>query len=308
MQAGGSFYLYTKQPSSWLPFSFGGRSLERERAIDHRIDGLLSRKIARASGSSPGAAALDCEVGYAETASFRCDGAGLTVVYKTKEIGGELYRVKPAVFQTENEICVFYGYLSNSEDVLDLLSKSGRRSGFGCPVVGSAQDGELAAELLLHMYRGTSSKDLLIMLSELQGQYAFVVYDSHRKQAFAARDPSGRESLYYSFDDDDGLSFTNKPFEVPGGERTADWEVMPPGHFIAGKSSRLKQFALTPEQLHQREVFEAMDEPPSPLSTSPHSPNNSYGTYGTYDTVHSCAVDSRRRNSLETLNLFRISM
>lgn len=55
------------------------------------------RKIARASGSSPGAAALDCEVGYAETASFRCDGAGLTVVYKTKEIGGELYRVKPAV-------------------------------------------------------------------------------------------------------------------------------------------------------------------------------------------------------------------
>lgn len=49
-------------------------------------------------------------------------------------------------------------------------------------------------------------------------------------------------------------SFTNKPFEVPGGERTADWEVMPPGHFIAGKSSRLKQFALTPEQLHQREV------------------------------------------------------
>lgn len=39
----------------------------------------------------------------------------------------------------------------------------------------------------------------------LQGQYAFVVYDSHRKQAFAARDPSGRESLYYSFDDDDGL-------------------------------------------------------------------------------------------------------
>lgn len=57
-----------------------------------------------------------------------------------------------------------------------------------------------------------------------------------------------------------------------------------------------------------RQVFEAMDEPPSPLSTSPHSPNNSYGTYGTYDTVHSCAVDSRRRNSLETLNLFRISM
>lgn len=29
---------------------------------------------------------------------------------------------------------------------------------------------------------------------------------------------------------------------------------MPPGHFIAGKSARLQQFALTPEQLYQREV------------------------------------------------------
>ena len=135
---------------------------------------------------------------------------------------------------------------------------------------------------------------------------------------------------------------------MPGGERTVDWEAMPPGHFIAGKSSRLKQFALTPEQLHQREVrpsslpysfrpqvwraalpvmfdqsvsapfssavsaspqvFEAMDEPPSPLSTSPHS-LNSHGTYSTSDGApHSCAADSRRHSSLDTLNLFRISM
>lgn len=51
-----------------------------------------------------------------------------------------------------------------------------------------------------------------------------------------------------------------------------------------------------------------MDDPPSPLSTSPHS-LNSHGTYGTSDGApHSCAADSRRRSSLDTLNLFRISM
>ncbi len=56
------------------------------------------------------------------------------------------------------------------------------------------------------------------------------------------------------------------------------------------------------------QVFEAMDDPPSPLSTSPHS-LNSHGTYGTSDGApHSCAADSRRRSSLDTLNLFRISM
>ncbi len=59
-------------------------------------------------------------------------------------------------------------------------------------------------------------------------------------------------------------SFTNKPFDVPDGERKSDWAAMPPGHFIAGKSSRLKQFALTPEQLHQREVC-----PPPALAARP---------------------------------------
>lgn len=37
------------------------------------------------------------------------------------------------VFQTRNEICVFHGYLSNLEDLLDTLTKSGRTRGFGNP-------------------------------------------------------------------------------------------------------------------------------------------------------------------------------
>ena len=187
-----------------------------------------------------------------------------------------------------------------------------------------------------------------------QGQYSFVIYDSHRRGVFAARDPSGREPLYYAVDEDEGLrccchlplhaadvhawhriceshavlccscnepcvlfdvwcddgihaayafatpacSFTNKPFDVPGGERKTDWDQVscsgtcntaactwqfmpapsdctilpnnvssdvtligalmmqvPPGHFIAGKNdTKLQQFALTPAQLHEREV------------------------------------------------------
>ena len=44
---------------------------------------------------------------------------------------------------------------------------------------------------------------------------------------------------------------------MPGGERYEDWVEVPPGHFIAGKSARLQQFALTPEQLYQREVLQS---------------------------------------------------
>lgn len=38
------------------------------------------------------------------------------------------------VFQTRNEICVFHGYLSNLDDLLDTLTKSGRsKRGLGNP-------------------------------------------------------------------------------------------------------------------------------------------------------------------------------
>ena len=49
-------------------------------------------------------------------------------------------------------------------------------------------------------------------------------------------------------------SFTNHPFDAPAGPRTRDWQPVPPGHWVAGKGARLQQFALTPEQLYQREV------------------------------------------------------
>jgi glutamine phosphoribosylpyrophosphate amidotransferase len=252
---------------NWLPFSFGGKSLER--TIGQRLDGVLSRNLAFDVKAEEGRAAD-------QTQTFRCEGAGVRVSFQAKEIAGELCRVKPAVFQTRNEICVFHGYLSNLDDLLDTLTKSGRaKCTLGNPAVsgGAAQDGGLAAELLLHLYRSTRSSDLLIMLSELQGVYSFFIYDSNRRSVFAARDPSGREPLYYAMDEDEALSFTNKPFNVPGGERFEDWQEVPPGHFIAGKSARLQQFALTPEQLYQREVYEShMDDEGSPPPASPMSP------------------------------------
>lgn len=35
-------------------------------------------------------------------------------------------------------------------------------------------------------------------------------------------------------------------------ERASDWQELPPGHFISGKTPKLHQFALTPEQLQVR--------------------------------------------------------
>ena len=94
----------------------------------------------------------------------------------------------------------------------------------------------------------------------LQGQYACMIYDSSRKQVFAARCPGGQQSLYYSVDDEGSTSFVNKPIDVPGGESAEDWQEVPPGHFVAGKTPRLQQFALTPEQLYARQYMDSADD------------------------------------------------
>lgn len=94
----------------------------------------------------------------------------------------------------------------------------------------------------------------------MQGQYSFMIYDSGKKQVFAARDPGGQQPLFFSLDSDGSVSFTNKPIDVPGAESTADWQEVPPGHYVAGKHPGLHQFALTPQQLLARHSLDAMED------------------------------------------------
>jgi asparagine synthetase B (glutamine-hydrolysing) len=142
-----------------------------------------------------------------------------------------------------------------------------------------------------------------------QGQYAFIILDNSRRIAFAARDPSGSETLFYRIGDDGGRLWGHQGvgalapwacaagvpclhqagrarlllcglLQVPTSHRAAccaachpagsasfassraaipddaaadagggEWLELPPGHYISGKTPKLHQFALTPEQL-----------------------------------------------------------
>lgn len=94
----------------------------------------------------------------------------------------------------------------------------------------------------------------------LQGHYAFVIFDNHRKQVFAARDPSGTEDLFFC-EEGGSVSFTNTLNNLPEEVNPDDWMELPPGHFISGKVPTLQQFALTPDQLALRERHESMEAP-----------------------------------------------
>lgn len=94
----------------------------------------------------------------------------------------------------------------------------------------------------------------MLLVAGLQGEYAFVIYDNKRKQAFAARDPSGDEPLYYYISEEGDVSFAGSRLAVPEGEQPHEWRELPPGHYISGKNPKLHQFALTPHQLAMREM------------------------------------------------------
>ncbi|KAK9843472.1 hypothetical protein WJX81_004368 [Elliptochloris bilobata] len=123
---------------------------------------------------------------------------------------------------------------------------------------GEGEGGSVAAEALLHMFTRPTFNPL-VLLSELQGHYAFAAYDAERKQVFAARDPSGKEPLFYSFGEDGGVSFANQPLAAPGLQET--WHALLPGHYVCGRNAReVQQFALTPDQLTRKAMCEAAED------------------------------------------------
>lgn len=50
-------------------------------------------------------------------------------------------------------------------------------------------------EIILHLYREVGEK----LLSQLDGQFAFVLYDRAEDRVIAARDPIGITTLYYGY-------------------------------------------------------------------------------------------------------------
>jgi hypothetical protein len=174
-----------------------------------------------------------------------------------------------------NAVCVFHGYLSNLDELQERYGSSPTRGTlWGSPTAvapGLKEDNdgyelrETAAEQVYRLYcRG---EDPLVLLSELQGQFAFVLFDG--RQVFAARDSSGKERLFYEITDDGAVSLSNSKLKVqsPEGIGFVEWTELPPGHFIAGKSPRVQQFALTLDELSAREIKDAEADELSPLPT-----------------------------------------
>lgn len=198
-----------------------------------------------------------CEDPSRETLSLIYPGAGVTVRSGDLKLT-YLTRKEPNVYSTEKAFIVLHGYISNVED---LCMRMGRFSPFKNSVVDSDDEpewtiGDLTARVILNLYLGEKAKDPLLVLSELQGHYAFVIYDSEDKSVFAARDASGQQQLYYAMDPEKGISISNAPLT----DVEENWQEVPAGHYLYGRHPQLLQFALTADQLTARWSLDLDDE------------------------------------------------
>ncbi|KAF8070906.1 CDCA7L [Scenedesmus sp. PABB004] len=284
----GSFYCYAKAPALG---SFLLSRTRSEKLVHAKLDSVLnSWEDEQHQGSLPSSYEPSSPCGGSpvslarggslpSTQSYVYKHAGLTVKVGLEEVASELFRVKPYVYAADDgaAVIVFSGALRNLSELAGSLARrrasprgaaaADANNGLPAPslerkssIERSLDLGALTARTVLRLYLdaglGADGDGAALLLSELMGEYAFVVYDSRRRAAFAARDPSGAEPLFYRLDDDGGVAFASSRLPLPDAERGGgEWRELPPGHYIVGgRAPRVQQYALTPTQLAAREL------------------------------------------------------
>ena len=95
-------------------------------------------------------------------------------------------------------------------------------------------------EVLLPLYQHYGVEGLL---SRLDGEFAFTLYDSAQGQCVLARDPLGVRPLFYGFTAGGGLMIASEVKALH--ELCLSVRAVPPGHYYVGKISNLAQGSLT---------------------------------------------------------------
>ncbi|KAG2448871.1 hypothetical protein HYH02_006221 [Chlamydomonas schloesseri] len=241
----GAFFAYVK-PSGLLGL-FGSRD-----SASSRIDRAAAR-YAEVAPKSP----QSVSIGSPTVAKFCYPGGAIAVQPGVQAITDHLVRITPYVHNSKDQVLVFFGTLSNLHDLRARTHEFAGRGKGGLDPAAASGTGAQTTTCLLQMYRHFSGKEVM-MLAELQGQYAFVLYDAVKKQAFAARDPSGSEPLFYKLDADGAVLFTNDLNSLPSGESDRKgWKELAPGHYMCGRT--ITQFALSLDGLATRVHKESLD-------------------------------------------------
>jgi asparagine synthase (glutamine-hydrolysing) len=90
------------------------------------------------------------------------------------------------------------------------------------------------SEVIVHLYE-TFGTDFCHLLD---GMFAFVIFDSDKKQMMAARDPIGIKPLYYGKDSEGSLWFASELKSIC--DVCTEFEAFPPGHYFTPEQGFVK--------------------------------------------------------------------
>ncbi|GAX72822.1 hypothetical protein CEUSTIGMA_g277.t1 [Chlamydomonas eustigma] len=268
MDIEGVFFARVVKPRSWYSF---GKQEESAKCVDNLFktfsqkledevvqspDGVFAKisKAPQELSLSPRQTHQSKVQKYVVGSDNQC---AMTVLPAASSISGHLLRVLPYVYCREGILLCFFGFLKNIKDIEERLDMTD-------DIPFTEDVGDITTGVIVALYkklqRSNTEKPEELLLSELQGNYAFFLFDSQRKQAMAVRDPTGEQELFYYVEPEDGsVAFTNSLGQLPRSEQQRGWREVPPGHYVCGRTPMLKQFALTPEQLQMRERTESED-------------------------------------------------
>lgn len=139
--------------------------------VDQRIAGDMLRTLVHRGPD---------DMGLHATPNFACGTTRLAIVDVE---GGH----QPLRSEDESIVLVFNGEIFNHEELRERLIASGHRP-------RTRSDGEV----LIHLYEECRDASFL---NELNGQFAFALYDGRAHRLLAARDPFGICPLYYTIAD-----------------------------------------------------------------------------------------------------------
>jgi asparagine synthase (glutamine-hydrolysing) len=90
---------------------------------------------------------------------------------------------------------------------------------------------ESDCEVILAMFDKLSLDELC---NELDGEFAFVLYDKNNKKVYAARDPIGIRPLFYGYTNDNNIAFSSELKDLVN--FCGNVYAFPPGNYFDGKS------------------------------------------------------------------------
>ncbi|MFH1661633.1 MAG: asparagine synthase-related protein [Candidatus Falkowbacteria bacterium] len=151
-------------------------------------------------------------------------------------------KAKQPILNKNNRFAICYnGEIYNYEKIQTKLKKQGYKF---------LTDSD--TEVILAGYIKWGPKKIL---TELNGMFAFVVYDNKNKNFFVARDPIGIKPLYYAKSKDGQIYFASEVKELSQFDNILNIQQLNPGHYLENSLRQKEYFKLERERKFADEKF-----------------------------------------------------